>query len=217
MTDSAKADPQTEEPDEKGAPPEAEDASGEPETAAEEATEEVTPPTVEEELMKWRDLALRNQAELENFRKRMAREKTEAVRYANSSLIESLLPVLDNFQMGLEAARSESADSLIFKGMEMVAKQMEDFLQDQGAQPVEVAPGTAFDPRRQEAMSTQASEEFAEGQVIQVIRRGFTLRGDRLLRAASVIVSSGPAEAEAEDPAGEASSSAASEETKEND
>ena len=92
--------------------------------------------------------------------------------------------------MGLEAARAESEKSMIFMGMSMVGRQIHDFLRESGVQEIE-ALGKAFDPNLHEALSQEASPTVPEGTVIRVTRRGYKLK-DRLLRAASVIVSSGP-------------------------
>lgn len=140
---------------------------------------------------RWKDLAYRSQAELDNFRKRVARETQEARAYANADLLRSLLPLLDNFEMGLEAARAESEKSMIFTGMSMVHRQFQDFLRDQGVQEIE-AQGRPFDPNAHEAVSQEPDARLPEGTIIRVARRGYRLK-DRLLRAASVVVSSGPA------------------------
>ena len=137
----------------------------------------------------WKDIAARNQAELDNYRKRMAREKSDAIRFANASLLSELLPVIDNFQMGLSAAMNEDPDSIISKGMEMVQKQLEEFFTSQGAIPVS-AEGNEFNPNLHEAISQETSETIPEGHVISEIRKGYTLN-ERLLRAANVIVSKG--------------------------
>ncbi|HRH96917.1 MAG TPA: nucleotide exchange factor GrpE, partial [Prosthecobacter sp.] len=81
--------------------------------------------------------------------------------------------------------------SMIFMGMSMVSRQLADFLRESGVQEVE-AQGKAFDPNLHEAVAQEASAEVPEGTIIRVTRRGYKLK-DRLLRAASVIVSSGPA------------------------
>ena len=138
----------------------------------------------------WKDLAARNQAELDNYRKRMAREKSDAIKFANASLLSELLPVIDSFQMGLSAAINEDPDSIISKGMEMVQKQLEEFLTSQGAVLISSV-GQKFDPNIHEAISQESSDEVPSGHVISEIRKGFTLN-DRLLRAANVIVSKGP-------------------------
>lgn len=141
------------------------------------------------EMERWRDLAYRSQAELDNFRKRVAREQQETRAYANADLLRSLIPIMDNFAMGLDAARAESEKSIVFMGMSMVHKQIEDFLRDMGVQEIE-AQGKTFDPNLHEAMAQEASADVPEGVILRVMRRGYKLK-DRLLRAACVVVSSG--------------------------
>lgn len=141
------------------------------------------------EIEKWKDLSLRTAAELENFRKRTAREMQEARSYANADLLRSLIPILDNFEMGLEAARVENEKSMIFQGLSMVRRQLAEFLKDQGVEEIN-ALHKPFDPNMHEAMSQLPSAEHPEGIVLGVTRRGFKLK-DRLLRPAMVAVSSG--------------------------
>lgn len=143
------------------------------------------------EVEKWKDLAYRSQAELDNFRKRSAREAQETRAYANADLLRGILPIMDNFDMGLEAARAESEKSMIFMGMSMVQRQIADFLRDMGVTEVE-ALGKPFDPNLHDAVSTEACAEHAEGTILRVTRRGFRLK-DRLLRPSSVIVAGAPA------------------------
>ena len=147
-------------------------------------------PTPEEEVAKYRDLALRSRAELDNYRKRMAREKEEAIRYANVSLLETLMPILDNFELGLDAARNSQDAAGIVMGLGMVRKQFEDFLRDNGVEIV-AAEGQPFDPNVHEAVANENSSDVPEGQVIRQLRRGFKLK-DRLIRPATVVVSKGP-------------------------
>jgi molecular chaperone GrpE len=148
------------------------------------------PPSPEEEIARWKDLALRSAAELDNYRKRVARELSDARLYANQSLLEDLLPILDNFEMGLEAARQESASSMIFQGMSMVHKQIASFLSDQGVEPVEPASGAEFDPASHEAIAQEQDQQVNEGLVLRCTRRGYRL-ASRLLRPANVVVSAG--------------------------
>jgi molecular chaperone GrpE len=143
-------------------------------------------------LNRFRDLALRSQADFENYKKRSAREKEEAIKYANSSLLEKLLAIVDNFELGLEAARAEGENSPVFSGMSMVLKQLMDFLRENGLQPID-ATGQKFDPNLHEAIAHEPSDEFPEGVVVRQTRRGYRMK-DRLLRPSSVVVSSGPAE-----------------------
>ena len=142
------------------------------------------------DLDRFRDLALRSQADFENYKKRAAREKEDAVKYANSSLLQRLVSILDNFELGLAAAKTESERSPIYSGMVLVQKQLNDLIEENGLQAIE-AEGKKFDPNLHEAMAHEASEA-PEGTVIRQARRGYRFK-DRLLRPARVVVSSGPA------------------------
>src|SRR5213593_338086 len=142
------------------------------------------------DLDRFRDLALRSQADFENYKKRAAREKEEAVKYANSALLERLVTIIDNFELGLEAAKGEGDQSPIYSGMTLVLKQLNDLLSENGLQPIE-AEGKKFDPNLHEAIAHEPSNQFPEGIVLRQIRRGYRF-GDRLLRPSSVVVSSGP-------------------------
>jgi molecular chaperone GrpE len=156
------------------------------------AVEEPRPDAMAEltvELEKCKDATLRARADLDNYRKRVAREKEDAIRYANNSLLESLLPIVDNFELGLEAAKNASDAAGIIQGLEMVRKQLEDFLRDHGVEIVD-AVGNPFDPHLHEAVAHEPSEEVAEGGVVRQLRKGFKLK-DRLIRPASVVVSKG--------------------------
>jgi len=146
------------------------------------APEEADP---EAEVRRWKEVAHRTAADLENFRKRAAREREESLRYANQSLLEELLPVLDNFEMGMQAAAQEEG-SMIYVGMEMVRKQLAEFLANSGVREIE-AEGKPFDPNLHDAVSQEVAEDVEEGTVLRVARRGYLLR-ERLLRPASVVV-----------------------------
>ncbi len=139
---------------------------------------------LEADVLKWKELAVRTAADLDNFRKRSAREREESLRYANQALLEDLLPVLDNFEMGMQAAAQEQG-SMIYVGMDMVRRQFNDFLANQGVKEVPV--DGPFDPNLHEAVSQEVRPGVPEGSILRVVRRGFTLR-DRLLRPASVVV-----------------------------
>jgi len=143
------------------------------------------------DLDRFRDLALRSQADFENYKKRSAREKEEAIKYANNSLLERLVGIVDNFELGLAAAKGQSAQSPIYSGMVLVQKQLNDLLVENGLQPVE-AEGKTFDPNLHEAIAHEPSDQIREGIVLRQTRRGYRLK-DRLLRPAKVVVSSGPA------------------------
>jgi len=147
---------------------------------------------IQADIERFRDLALRTQADFENFRKRSAREKEDAVKYANASFLERLIPILDNFELGLAAARGSSESSAILSGMDMVSKQLTDFLTSSGVDPVN-AEGQPFDPNLHEAVAQEASASVPENVIVRQLRRGYKLR-DRLLRPATVVVSKGAPE-----------------------
>ena len=144
---------------------------------------------LQSDLDRFRDLALRTQADFENYKKRAARERDEGIKYANRNLLERLVAIVDNFELGLSAAREQSQDSPIYSGMSIVLKQLTDFLTENGLEPID-ALGKQFDPNLHEAIGHEPSDEMPEGQVIRQTRRGYRLK-DRLLRPAAVVVSSG--------------------------
>ena len=163
----------------------------EPATAVEEdltdaAAGEMDPyAELEADVLKWKELAVRTAADLDNFRKRSAREREEAIRYANQGLLEDLLPVIDNFEMGMLAAAQDKS-SMIYIGMDMVRRQLNDFLSGLGVTEIP-AEGKTFDPNVHEAISQEDCAPDLDGKVLRVNRRGFMLR-DRLLRPAVVVV-----------------------------
>jgi len=147
---------------------------------------------LEAEAARWKEISLRTAAEIDNLRKRTAREREDAIRYANQRLLEELLPVIDNFEMGMQAA-SQDTSSMIYIGMNMVRRQLNEFLASQG---VEEIPATGnFDPKQHDAVAQEDCSAGEEGRILRVTRRGFKLR-DRLLRPASVVVSKLPTPAE---------------------
>ena len=147
----------------------------------------------------YRDQLLRIAADLDNYKKRAAREKQEAVRFANETLLGKLIPVLDNFEMALAAvssaqntgaAEGTTADSLQ-QGVSMIQQQFKQVLADAGLEEVNAA-GKPFDPNCHEAVSQQESADVPEGHVLQQLRKGYKLR-ERLLRPATVVVAKSPA------------------------
>ena len=139
-----------------------------------------------------RDRYLRSVADLENFRRRSIREKDELKLFAISRVLEDLIPVMDNLALGVAAAKLPNADlKTLTGGVEMVLQQFRSALSAHGLK--EINPqGQPFDPHQHEALSHQASADIKAEHVAVVVRTGYTLNG-RLLRPASVIISSGPA------------------------
>ena len=136
---------------------------------------------------------LRVTADMDNFKKRAAREREEAVKFANESLIKKLAPVLDNFDMAMSAAGQSGGNTpqSLQTGVSMIYQQLKSVLQEAGLQEVDAA-GKTFDPNWHEAVSQQETTEVPEGQVLQQSRKGYKLR-DRLIRPATVIVARKPA------------------------
>jgi molecular chaperone GrpE len=130
-------------------------------------------------------------ADLENFRKRALREKEELRLYALSGLLEDVIPILDNLGLGLAAAKQQTDVQAIVGGVSMTLEQFKTTLARHGLKEVNPA-NQKFDPHFHECISHQPSAEVAEEHVMQVVRLGYTLN-NRLLRPASVIVSSGSA------------------------
>lgn len=161
-----------------------------PETSTEPAAELDPWEQLEAEAAKWKELSLRTAAEMDNLRKRTAREREEAIRYANQRLLEDLLPVIDNFEMGMQAAAQDTS-SMIYIGMDMVRKQLHEFLSAQGVE--EIPAAGQFNPNLHDAVSQEPSDQ-PEGEIIRISRKGYKLR-DRLLRPASVIVTAAQAAA----------------------
>jgi molecular chaperone GrpE len=128
----------------------------------------------------------RLQAEFENYRKRVRREADELRLRAGEDVVISLLPVVDNMARALEAAAQHEEGQLI-AGLELVSGQLHEALAAHGLEEVPTALGDPFDPTVHEAVMTQPSGDHDEGDVLQVLERGYLLHG-RLLRPARVVV-----------------------------
>ena len=137
------------------------------------------------------DKFMRTAADLENFRRRTVREKDELRTAVTGRVLEDIFPVLDNLALALVAGKQSGAEvKALTGGVEMVLAQLKSALASHGLK--EISPlGQAFDPHQHEAISHAPSADVKEEHVVTVVRTGYSLNG-RLLRPASVIVSSGP-------------------------
>jgi len=138
------------------------------------------------------DRFVRLSADFDNYKKRAARERTEATRFANESLLEKLLPILDNFDMALTAAAASPAagnDSLK-TGVAMIHSQLKNVLTEAGLEEIPAA-NQVFDPNWHEAVSQEERADVPEGMVVKELRKGYKLQ-DRLVRPASVVVAKKP-------------------------
>lgn len=145
-----------------------------------------------------KDRALRFQAELDNYRKRVSRQMDEERRYAQVPLIGDLLPVLDNVARAIEAAEKSADAASLLEGFRMVGRQLETVLQRHHCTKIE-ALRQPFDPHWHEAILQQPSAEVAANTVLHVTQTGYRVY-DRVVRPSQVIVSTTPPEARAEEP-----------------
>lgn len=144
---------------------------------------------VREEAAKNKDLYLRAVADLDTYRRKVQREKTELAKFALQPLIEELLPSIDHLDMAIEAAKNSDDSKNILMGVEMVSSQIKKVFANFGVEEIK-AEGRDFDPNTSECVSHEPSENVPENGVIKVVRRGYMFNG-RLLRPAAVVVSSG--------------------------
>lgn len=131
------------------------------------------------------DRLLRTAAEFDNYRKRIERERRDLADYMKADILAEILPIVDNFERALQAPSADPADPLR-KGVELIHKQMIDFLKKRGVAPIE-ALGSDFDPNFHQAVIHETSPAHREGEVIAELQRGYML-GDKLLRPAMVKV-----------------------------
>jgi len=136
------------------------------------------------------DRFLRLTADFDNYKKRAARERQEAVSFANENLLVKLLPVVDAFEMALAAAASDPAARSLQAGIVMISNQLKSVLAEAGLEEIE-ATGKPFDPNLHEAVSEQETSDAPEGQVVRQIRKGYRFR-NRLIRPVGVVVAKKP-------------------------
>lgn len=134
------------------------------------------------------DKMLRNQADLENTRKRIDREKQEFIRFANEGLVLGLLNVLDDLERTVNLAESTKQDFVAFlKGVEMILAHIYEMLKEHGVKPIE-AEGKKFDPNYHEALMQVENKDLPEHTIIEVLQKGYLIH-ERVLRTAKVKVS----------------------------
>jgi molecular chaperone GrpE len=130
------------------------------------------------------DRLLRLAADFDNYKKRAARERQEYVAFANERILKELLPILDDLERALSAAEHHE-EAQLEEGVRLVHRSLASLLERQGVK--EIATEGKFDPHVHEALLAQPSEEKEQGDVLDVIQKGYTL-GDRVVRPARVIV-----------------------------
>jgi molecular chaperone GrpE len=143
-----------------------------------------------EEIKQLQDRILRMAAEMDNTRKRLERERSDGISYANESLIRELLPVMDNLERAVQHGQEDPNCQSLLEGVKMTLKNMGDVLARFGCASFE-SMGKPFDPKYHEAVMQQESAAHPEKTVIQELQKGYTLR-ERLVRPAMVVVSKTP-------------------------
>ncbi len=182
------------------------EAAAEPEEAAtgpdvdEKADEAPEPSEIEqlraeldaarEEARRQHDSYLREAAETENYKKRVTREKHDAIRYANEALVRDLLPVIDDLERATRHARAEGDGQPLLDGIELVLRSCLEALQKHGVTQI-TAKGQPFDPEKHEAFAQVETGEYEANTVVDEIHRGYYL-ADRLLRPSLVSVAKAP-------------------------
>ena len=140
---------------------------------------------------------LRLAAEFENYKRLTQRDQREQIRFGNEQLLKELLPVVDNMERAIKAARTNGSDSALIQGVELTLKQLFGILAKFGVQAIETA-GQDFDPNAHQAVSYGPSNDVPANKVLDEFQKGYRLH-DRILRAAMVSVSSGPAQSNEHD------------------
>lgn len=171
-------------PESAATPPEAGEPLAIPQTLTPEQAEALTSKAAKAD--EYWDRYVRAVAELDNYRKRAARERAEAVQHANEELVRKLLPVLDNFEAALAAVGPGTTFENFKTGVAMIHNQLRQALAEAGVEEIN-ATGQIFDPNLHEAVAQRESADVPEGHVLQQVRKGYRLSA-RLLRPASVVV-----------------------------
>jgi molecular chaperone GrpE len=143
-----------------------------------------------EEARSHHDRYLRDAAETENYKKRVTREKHDAIRYANESLVRDLLPVIDDLERAAQHARTDGGPQSLLDGIELVLKGCLEALQKHGVTRI-TAKGEPFDPEKHEAYAQVETDEYEANTVVDEVHHGYYL-ADRLLRPSMVSVSKVP-------------------------
>jgi molecular chaperone GrpE len=152
----------------------------------------------DEEMQQLQDRVMRIAAESENTRKRLERDREEKICFANESLIQAMLPVLDNLERAVQHAETNTNTESLLEGVRMTLKGFTDALDRFGCTSFESV-GKAFDPNYHEAMLQEQSAEHPDNTVLQELEKGYLLK-ERLLRPAKVVVSKAPPGSNSEEP-----------------
>ena len=168
-----------------------------PATEAEDSSVQAELASKTEECKALNDKHLRLAAEFENYKRLIQRDQREQIRFGNEQILKELLPVVDNMERAIKAAQTNGGDSALVQGVELTLKQLSGILVKFGVQAIETA-GQEFDPSAHQAVSYGPSNDVPANKVLDEFQKGYRLH-DRILRAAMVSVSSGPAQSSEHD------------------
>ncbi|EFM12732.1 GrpE protein [Paenibacillus curdlanolyticus YK9] len=171
-------------------------AHNEEQNAADQPQEETTPQSaseariaeLEQQIEEQQQRYLRAQADFDNFRRRTIKEREELAQYATSKLLTELLPVVDNFDRAINAAKQNNDFDALSKGVDMISRQFNQVLEQEGLQPMNVI-GEPFNPEFHQAVMQESSAEHEEGTILEELQKGYMLK-EKVLRPAMVKVSS---------------------------
>jgi len=136
------------------------------------------------------DKLLRIQADFDNYKKRLDRERLEFIKFANEEIIVEILKLLDDFERAVEAGKIKHDFKVLHQGVEMIYKDLKAFLKQKGLREID-AKGKLFDPHEHEAMMQEETDEFPEDHVIEEFQKGYKLN-DRIVRPSKVKVAKKP-------------------------
>jgi molecular chaperone GrpE len=136
----------------------------------------------------WKTLYAITLADFDNYKKRAARDREDVYRYAEADILKDILPTVDNLALALDKAADK--ESPFVKGVQLVYDALVKSLSDHGAKMMEGLLGSELDPNFHEALATMPSDDYEEGKISNIVKTGWML-GEKLLRAAQVVVSAG--------------------------
>ncbi|MDO8603631.1 MAG: nucleotide exchange factor GrpE [Candidatus Omnitrophota bacterium] len=142
------------------------------------------------------DRLLRLQADFDNYKKRLEKEKIDFIKFANEEIIAEILKIIDDFERAVDSGRIKRDFDTLYKGIEMIHKDFREFLKQKGLKEIE-AKGKLFNPNEHEAMMQEETDKHPEDHVVEEFQKGYTLNG-RVIRPSRVKVAKRPKEAPSE-------------------
>ena len=137
------------------------------------------------------DRLLRLQADFDNYKKRLEKDKIEFIKFANEEIIAEILKILDDFERAVDAGKIKHDFDILYKGIEMIHNDFKEFLKQKGLKEIE-AEGKPFNPNEHEAMMQEETDEHPEDYIVEEFQKGYTFNG-RVIRPAKVKVAKKPA------------------------